>query len=282
MAEISGVGAPPAEEYSVFRKLNSDEDRQAYNEQAERRRVENRRSSFLVIGRDADGHVLPPADQAEETRLATADLRTPLREAIAERDRAAERLAFQQTAAERARQHLDTVTAEVARLEDAAVEAARLAALQLAEQLRSGPAETVAIDAPAPAKLDHARQAMTVAQRAFEALRAEVVAMQRQVSAAQLEVGRCGLDVVGAELLRQALETAAHDRAAAQGRANLDAAGTLLAAAARRHGWRPARVFTTTVRDAMYYRPPDRPLSATIGWAEWINRLFVDAEAQLE
>ena len=81
--------------------------------------------------------------------------------------------------------------------------------------------------------------------------------------------------------MRIGAEVAAHDRAAAQGRANLEQAGYVTANVARRYNWPTARIFTTTAREALHYRPPDRPPTPSVNWQDFIARLFEDAEAEL-
>jgi hypothetical protein len=273
-----------AQSYFTGRQL-SDEERAQWEHEAEARRAKIREDALRMIGRDADGRPFTPADAGEEKRLASADLRAPLREAIAEREQITARLADQKSAVDRAKLHLDTARTALAQIEDAEAKGSRLAADQLIAQFRSGALEAAVIETRDPATtstLDQARRAVEVAQRALDKLSAEASSTQRELAIAQHQVGRCALDVVKAELLRIGAEVATHDHAAAQGRANLEQAGYVTANLARRHNWPTARIFTSSTLAAMHPAPMDRPPPACVNWNGFINRLMDDAEAELE
>ena len=107
MAEAS-TSALPIGGYSA-RQL-SDDERDTWNRQAEARRAAIRASAMLAIGRDPDGHPLPSPDAGEEERLATADLRAPLRQAQLERRQISLRLVERRDVAARACAHLESMT----------------------------------------------------------------------------------------------------------------------------------------------------------------------------
>jgi hypothetical protein len=245
----------------------SEDQRRAWDEQAERRRAEIRASAMLMIGRDPEGRPLPSPDAGEEERLASADLRGALREVHAEWHQISLRLVDQKAATERAQQHLDAATAALRVLEDAEAAVSRLESDRLAESFRAGMVEAPAIEASAPATstLDQARRAVEVAQRALNQLTAEAEATRRELQAAQHRVGLAVLDVVKGELLAIGAEVAALDRQAATLRANLEQGGYVTAALRQRYGW-PAQIFTTSTLAAMHPAPPARPPAATVDW----------------
>jgi hypothetical protein len=255
------------------------------NERAERRREEIRISSLAMIGRGPDGKPLPPPDAAEEERLATADLREPLRQAQAARHQIALRHVDQKDALRRAQAHLEAAHAELRQLEERAAAGERAAVARLADSFRGSetPAEELTAGGwfPATSEIDAAKIAVQRAQNAVATLASEVEAAQRELVAAQHQVGLCALDRVKAEILRIGADVAAHDRAAAQGRANLVQAGYVTANLQRRHNW-PARIFTTSTLAAMHPAPGKnhRP-AASIDWQDFINRLHDDAEAEI-
>jgi len=204
-----------------------------------------------------------------------------LRQAQAEREEIAARLAERKAAAGRAEQHLAAVTAELQEAEQDQRKAADRAAVALAERLRTGATSERTIEIEVPASLDLARHAVGVAQAALDTLTREVAAAEHEHADAQRRVGLAVLDVVKAELLRIGAEVAAHDRAAALGRANLEQAGFVTGNLQRRRQW-PGRVFTSSTLAALHWRPPDRAPSATIDWADFITRLDADAAAELK
>jgi hypothetical protein len=83
------------------------------------------------------------------------------------------------------------------------------------------------------------------------------------------------------ELLRIGREVDAHDRAAAQRRANLELAGFVTVALQRRRNW-PTRIFTSSALAAPHFRPPDRPPAASVDWETFINGRCDDVEVRLE
>jgi hypothetical protein len=262
----------------------SDDELDTWNRQAEARRQQIRVTALAMIGRQPDGSPFPPADQAEEIRLATADLRAPLAAAVAERHQIALRLIDRKDAAERAQQHRDAAAAELARLEDAEDRSSRLESDRLAAQFRSGtvePSEEVSkIEAPDPDALDQARRAVEIAQAALSQLTAELNSTRGELVAQQRRVGLCVLDVVKGELLKIGREVEALDHLAATLRANLASAGFVTANLRARFHW-PASIFTTTPREAMHYRPPARPPAPSVDWEAFIAKLYDDPEAEL-
>jgi len=270
--------------YSTSRALSEDELAE-WNRQAEARRAKIREDSLRMIGRDADGKPFPPVDAGEEEWLASADLRAPLRQAIAKREQIASRLADQKAAAERARQHLDAARSALAILEDAETAGSRLAADQLAAQLRSGTVETVASADPDPTtstRLDQGRRAADVAQAAVDQLTGEAEATARELQQARGGVGAAVLDVLRGEILAIGRQVAALDHQAATLRANLERAGIVTANLAVRNNWRAARIITSSTLAAMHPAPPARPLAPMVDWQSFIGRLFNDAAAELE
>jgi hypothetical protein len=255
------------------------------NARLEARRAAIRADSMRLIGRSPDGSPLPPADAGEEERLATADLRAPLREAIAARRAISLRLADQQNAVERGQAYLETARSELRDLEGRMAAGERDAADRLADSFRGSEkllASDERLSPPATSEIEAARTAVERAQAAVVTLTGEVVATRGELQARQRRVGLAVLDVVKAELLKIGREVAALDHLAAQLRSNLEQAGYVTGNLAVRHGWRATTIFTTTAREAIHYRPPDRPPAASVAWEQWINRLFADAEVPLE
>jgi hypothetical protein len=139
----------------------------------------------------------------------------------------------------------------------------------------------VTIEEPAPSLvLDQARRAVEVAQVALSQLTAELNSTRRELVEQQRKVGDAVLDVVRSEILKIGREVDALDLLAATLRANLENAGYVTANLRQRYGW-PASIFTTTAREAMHYRPPDRAPPPSVDWQGFIARLFEDAEAEL-
>jgi hypothetical protein len=273
-----------AQSYSTGRQL-SDEERAQWEREAEARRAKIREDALRMIGRDANGKPFPPPDAAEEERLETADLREPLREAQAARHQIALSGDDQKDALRRAQAHLEGAHAELRQLEERAAAGERAAAARLADSFRGSetPADELTAGGwfPATSEIDAAKIAVHRAQNAVATLACEVEATQRELVAAQHQVGLCVLDCVKAEILRIGADVATHDRAAAQGRANLEQAGYVTANLQHRHNW-PARIFTTSTLAAMRPAPAEnhRPPAASIDWQDFINRLHDDAEAE--
>jgi len=265
--------------YTTIKPL-SDEELAEHNRRAEAKRAEIRKSSMLLIGRDEHGEPLPSPDLAEEERLRSSDLRGVLRQAQAEREEIAARLAERKAAAGRAEQHLAAVTAELQEAEQDQRKAADRAAVALAERLRTGATSERTIEIEVPASLDLARHAVGVAQAALDTLTREVAAAEHEHRDAQRRVGLAVLDVVKAELLRIGAGVAAHDRAAALGRANLEQAGFVTGNLQRRHQW-AGRIFTSSTLTAMHPAPAQRLPPASLDWQAFIVALFDDAAAEL-
>ena len=283
MTETTAPARPAIPVGGYFTTERTPEELAEWNRQADAKRASIRASAMLAIGRDPEGRPIPSPDVAEEERLATADLRSPLRAAHQARREIALRLVDQKSAVERAQRHLEDATAAFASLEDAEAAGSRREAGQLAARFRSGEVEALAIEAPDPATstLDHARRSVEVAQQALDELTSEMESTQRELITAQHRVGLCVLDVVRGELLGMAHQVAEHDRTADALRVNLDRAGYVTATLRPRRNW-PGHIFTDAMNAALQYRPPDRSPAPSVDWEDFIGRLYDDAEAELE
>jgi hypothetical protein len=96
----------PLGRYFTGRPLSA-EQRAQWEREAEARRRAIREGALLMIGRDANGQPFPAADEPEEQRLATADLRGTLRQAQAVRHELALQLVERKDVTARAEAHLD-------------------------------------------------------------------------------------------------------------------------------------------------------------------------------
>jgi hypothetical protein len=253
------------------------------NERAERRRQEIRTSSLAMIGLDASGHRIPAPDSGEERRLETSDMRGALHQAQLERRQISLRGVDQKAALARGQQHLEETRAALHQLEERVAAGERAAADQLADSFRGSETATdERLDVgtfPATSEIEAARLAVRRAQNAVATLTGEVEATQRELGRAQYVVDRAVADVVRQKLLAIAQQIDEHDRAAAELRASMRAAGFATANVARRAGW-PRRVFTSTMLSVLDRGALDGTSRAD--WRDFISRLDQDAEAQLE
>jgi hypothetical protein len=254
------------------------------NARLEARRAQIRADSLRMIGRDADGNVLPPADAGEEERLATGDLRGALRLAQLARRQISLRSVDQKDAFARGEQHLEEARAALSQLEERAAAAERAAADRLADSFRGSETsnlvqEVSSASMPATSEIERGRIAVQRAQNAVATLTGEVEATQRELGRAQYVVDRAVADVVRQELLAIARRIDEHDRAAAELRASMHVAG-YATASVRRPGWQGVRIFTSTMTSILHRQALDGTSRAD--WRDFISRLDQDAAAELE
>ena len=232
-----------------------------WNRQAETRRAAIRASAMRAIGRDPDGNPLPRADDAEERRLETADLRGARGT------------------------HLKEARGVLRQLEERAAAGERAAADQLVASFRGS--ETVdlgqgcTMSPPATSEIDTARLAVQRTEAAVERLAGEVETSHQELVQAQSQVGRHVLDVVKAELLAIAAQVEEHERAAGVLRANLSAAGYVTGSLQQRRVWQRIRIFTRRMLAALHHQPPERAPAPSVDGEGFIARLYDDPEAEL-
>lgn len=137
--------------------------------------------------------------------MSTTDIeaaRCALRTAHSDRSQAIENLEAAREAADRGKQLLDSAEAELADKTAAAVAADEAAAARLAERIRSGEATASVVDLrtsePAEA-LARAQRRHNTARAAHQALSDNVTVAEQALRAAEAEISRAAIGVVGAE-----------------------------------------------------------------------------------
>jgi hypothetical protein len=275
--------AIPIGGYSTIKPLTDDE-REEWNRQAEAKREQIRVTALAMIGRGPDGQPFPAPDDAEERRLQSADLRGALRQAQVARREISLRGVDQKNALGRGELHLEEARTALSQLEERAAAGERAAADRLADSFRGSEAsnlvqEVSSASMPATSEIETARIAVQRAEAAVERLAGETEATRAELVKAQYVVDRAVADVVRQKLLAIAQQIDEHDRAAAELRASMRAAGFTTANVARRAGW-PRRIFTSTMLGVLDRGALDG--ASPHDWARFISALNNDSDTVLE